>query len=64
MGILKAEVIFLNKEELLKAIENLRAKMIEMNKDYVLNDKEIVEISQKIDKLLNEYEKLIKKNDR
>lgn len=50
-------------KEIINKIEELRQSMYQIiNEKQALTDAELVELSQEIDKLLNEYNKLIAKN--
>jgi len=50
-------------EEIIRKIEELRQLMYQlMGEKLILTDTEIVALSQKVDKLLNEYNKLISSN--
>jgi len=51
----------MDEEKLLQAIENLRAEMKKNVVEKGTIDKEIVKMSQKLDKLLNDYQRLIEK---
>lgn len=49
-------------QSVLKKIENLREEIVKLYNERCLNDPELVEKSQELDKWLNEYNKIIKNN--
>lgn len=49
-----------NMKELCKQIETTRKQMTELSRDKSFCDNEMIKISQKLDTLLNEYERLKK----
>lgn len=49
-------------EELMNQIENVRKQLNDLSKEKTLSAPEVIEISQKLDTLLNEFECLKNKN--
>ncbi|MBD8007282.1 aspartyl-phosphate phosphatase Spo0E family protein [Bacillus norwichensis] len=52
-----------NLNELSQQIQNLRKHLNELAKSKQLSDPKVIETSQKLDELLNEFERLIKSKD-
>jgi len=48
-------------EELLKQIEELRAKMIKVQEDKAYSDPAVIAVSQELDEVLDKYQNLIMK---
>ena len=53
-----------NMKKLCKQIENTRKQMTKLSREKSFCDIEMIEISQKLDTLLNEYERLKREKER